>query len=161
MRGGALPPALLFIAFGLALAGAPRKYWALSLATLVTTAITFTFAAIPHRWLETAFLGCWISVIVCAAAVHLAHRAGARAALALSLNAGFWAGSVIALGGSACDLLWSLPGVTVLLPAAWIIRRQMPLAVKVASSWLIAIAVLAATLQLLPVIPGYLPDHLE
>jgi len=29
------------------------------------------------------------------------------------------------------------------------------------SSWVIAIAALAATLQLLPVTPGYLPDHLE
>jgi len=29
------------------------------------------------------------------------------------------------------------------------------------SSWLIAIAVLAAALPYLPVTPGYLPDHLE
>jgi len=29
------------------------------------------------------------------------------------------------------------------------------------SSWIIAIAVLAGTLQLLAVTPGYLPDHLE
>jgi len=31
----------------------------------------------------------------------------------------------------------------------------------VMSSWVIAVAVLALTLQLLPVTPGYLPDHLE
>ena len=28
-------------------------------------------------------------------------------------------------------------------------------------SWLLAILVLAAVLRFLPVIPGYLPDHLE
>jgi hypothetical protein len=39
--------------------------------------------------------------------------------------------------------------------------RFGPLAIKVVSSWVIVIAVLAATLQVLPVTPGYLPDHLE
>jgi hypothetical protein len=33
--------------------------------------------------------------------------------------------------------------------------------IKVVSSWVIAVAILAATLQLLPVTPGCLPDHLE
>jgi hypothetical protein len=81
--------------------------------------------------------------------------------LALALNGGFWAGAVIALAGSPFDLLQSLPAVIVFLPAAWMASLQWPIVVKVASSWLIAIAVLAATLQLLPVTPGYIPDHLE
>jgi hypothetical protein len=37
----------------------------------------------------------------------------------------------------------------------------VPLAPRIVSSWLIAVALLAATLQMLPVTPGYLPDHLE
>jgi hypothetical protein len=32
---------------------------------------------------------------------------------------------------------------------------------KVLASWLIAIAVLVASLSFLPVTPGYQPDHLE
>lgn len=35
------------------------------------------------------------------------------------------------------------------------------LAVKVASSWLIAVAILAVALKFLPVTPGYMPDHLQ
>lgn len=161
MRGGALPPALLFSAFGLALAGAPRRYWASSLATLVITAATLSLADIAPRFLDLGFLGCWMSVITCAAAVHRSDAIGRRGILALSLNAGFWAGAVIALAGSQLDLLKSLPAVILLLPAASILDRRLPVAVKMVSSWLIAIAVLAATLQLLPVTPGYLPDHLE
>jgi hypothetical protein len=51
--------------------------------------------------------------------------------------------------------------VLVLLPAAWIVRSGAPIVLKVISSWLIAIAMLAATLAWLPVTPGYMPDHLE
>ena len=39
--------------------------------------------------------------------------------------------------------------------------RGIALVLKVIASWLIAIAVLAALLHILPVTPGYLPDHLE
>jgi len=38
---------------------------------------------------------------------------------------------------------------------------RLALALKVVASWLIAIAVLAASLSFLPVTPGYQPDHLE
>jgi hypothetical protein len=49
----------------------------------------------------------------------------------------------------------------VAVPASWTVRRHDSIPVKVVSSWVIAIAVLAITLQLLPVTPGYLPDHME
>jgi hypothetical protein len=49
----------------------------------------------------------------------------------------------------------------VLAPAAWIIEWRKPIVIKVVSSWLIAVAALAATLQCLPVTPGYMPDHIE
>jgi hypothetical protein len=42
-----------------------------------------------------------------------------------------------------------------------IVGWRAPIVVKVVSSWLIAVAVLAATLQFLPVTPGYMPDHLD
>jgi hypothetical protein len=68
---------------------------------------------------------------------------------------------LVALGGAQIELLKALPGVLVFWPAAWIAGLRAPVVVKVVSSWLIAVAVLAATLQLLPVTPGYLPDHME
>lgn len=40
-------------------------------------------------------------------------------------------------------------------------HRLLTLAVRVIISWLVAIAVLIATLSFLPVTPGYQSDHLE
>jgi hypothetical protein len=118
-------------------------------------------APVHREWLEGAFLGCWVSVIACAVAVFLPGGVSARGALALSLNAGFWSGAVVAVAGSHFDLLMAVLCVLVVVPGAWIIGARVPIAVKVVSSWLIAVAILAATLQLLPVTPGYLPDHME
>jgi hypothetical protein len=82
-------------------------------------------------------------------------------ALAVAVNAGFWSGAVVAVAGSESDLLRALPAALTIAPASWLIRSRAAIVVKVVSSWLIAVALLAATLQLLPVTPGYIPDHLE
>jgi hypothetical protein len=161
MRGGVVPPALLFAALGLALAFAPRGAWAPSLLALLATLGAFTFLPVPQAWLEGVFLGCWISVIATAASVHLVRGVSPRAALALSVNAGVWTSAVVSLSGSRLDLLKALPCVLILFPAWWAVGRYASIPVKVVSSWVIAIAVLAATLQLLPVTPGYLPDHMD
>jgi hypothetical protein len=161
MRGGVVPPALLFVALGLALAFAPRSAWAPSLLALFASLAAFTFLPVPQVWLEGVFLGCWISVIATAASVHLSRGISPHAALALSLNSGVWASAVTCLSGSRLDLVKALPCVLIFLPASWVVGRHAAIAVKVVSSWVIAVAVLAATLQLLPVTPGYLPDHME
>jgi hypothetical protein len=162
MRGGILPPALLFAALGLTLTSVPRRGWAPSLLALIASLIVTSPVPLPHRWLEGVFLGCWISVIVTAASVHLSRGLHVRAvALALSLNTGFWAGAVASLTGSRADLLTALASVLILWPIALLTARLSPIPVKVTSSWIIVVAALAATLQILPVTPGYLPDHLE
>jgi hypothetical protein len=161
MRGGATPPALLFAALGLGLAFTPRDAWAPSLLAVLVTLVALLFVPIPRAWLEGVFLGCWISVIVTAASVHLARRLSGRAALLLSINAGIWATAVTGLSGSPLDLVKALPCALILWPAAWVMSRYGSIPLKVTSSWLIAIAALAAALQLLPVTPGYMPDHLE
>ena len=161
MRGGMVPPALLFAALGLALAFAPQRTWGPSLLALFATLGVFTFVPVPQTWLEGVFLGCWISVIATAATVHLARGLSAYAALGLSLNAGLWASVVVSMSGSRLDLLKALPWVLILFPASWVVGRYASIPVKVLSSWIIVIAILAATLQLLPVTPGYLPDHME
>jgi len=161
LRGGTLPPALLCAALGLALAFAPRRAWGPSLVALAATATALAIAPVPPGWLEGVFLGCWVSIAAGAATVHLPGGLSPRGAFALSVNAGFWSGAVVALAGSRLDLLKSLLGVLVLLPAALIVGWRAPIVVKVVSSWLIAVAVLAATLQFLPTTPGYMPDHLD
>jgi hypothetical protein len=115
----------------------------------------------PDISTEILFLGCWGSVVASAAAVHLPNGLPGLGALAVAANAGFWSGAVVAVAGSESDLLWALPAALAVAPAVWLIRSRAAIVVKVVSSWLMAVALLAATLQLLPVTPGYMPDHLE
>lgn len=49
-------------------------------------------------------------------------------------------------------------GLAVLPVAGWV---RGPIALRMVGSWLFAIAVLGVVLQLLPVTPGYRPDHLD
>jgi hypothetical protein len=160
MRGGALPPALLFAAFAFALSYAPRRTipWALALAAIMAVAASFT--PIPSGWQDGIFLGCWISVVVAALCVHLPGGVPRPLALALAANSGFWAGVVIAGAGTRLDLLKSLPVCLLCLPGAWLVATGRGIAIKVAASWLIAVSLLAATLQMIPT-PGYKPDHMD
>lgn len=161
MRGGALPPAILFAALGLALATAKPRVQVAGLFVLGVTLAALCQVDLPAAWLEPVFLGCWVSAAITAAAVHLRPVHGKTAAIVLSLNAALWSSGVVALSGRPTDALRALPAVLVLLPASWLIARRALIAVKVSSSWLMAIALLAAFLPFLPVTPGYLPDHLE
>jgi hypothetical protein len=149
---------------GLALAFASRRVWIPSVLVLIFSA---GVVAISHLqvWaapaMEGIFAACWISIVATSVCVYVSRGLSLCAALLLSLNAGIWAGAVIQLSGSSGDFAKALPCILILLPASWVARRYGTIPAKVVSSWLIAVAVLAATLQLLPVTPGYLPDHLE
>ena len=160
MRGGSLPPALLCAAFGLALAFAPRRIFPYALALLAAAALAASFITFPTSWLDGVFFGCWISVIAASLSVHLPKRLGPRLALVLAIDCGFWAGAVIAAAGARTDLLKALPVALLCLPGAWLVATKRGIAVKVATSWLIAIAILAAALPLTPT-PGYMPDHMD
>lgn len=159
MRGGALPPALLAAALGFALAFAPRRMP--PLAVFAGAAGLATLWRPPLGWTDAIFVGCWLTVVVCALLVHLPKPLNTPAALGLGLVAGFWAGAVIAVGGSPPDLLKALPWVLLCLPARWLIDRNGQIAVKVVASWLVAVSVLAATLPATTPTPGYAADHME
>jgi hypothetical protein len=161
MRGGALPPALLCAALGLGLASAKARTALVGLAVLVVMACAIALAPVPGTWSDAVFLGCWASIIASAAIVHGPRTLQDKAALALSLNAGVWTGAVIALASSKVALLEALPLALCAWPAACTRRRGRAIVLKVLASWLMAVAVLAATLQFLPVTPGYLSDHMD
>ena len=161
MRSGIAPAVLLFLALGLALTFAPRRAWVANVFALCAMLAVFVWLPVPPAWLDAAFFGSWISVIVMAAAVHLRRGVSARLALALSLNAGVWAGAAASVSDSRLAVLKVLPSVLIFFPGWWVTARFGSIPIKVVSSWIIAIAVLAGTLQLLAVTPGYLPDHLE
>jgi hypothetical protein len=161
VRGGALPPALLCATVGLALAFAPRRAWLPSLVTLTVTTAVLAALPIPREWLEGVFLGCWASVAATAVTVHLPRGMIASGAVGLSFNAGLWSGAEVALAGSRLDIVKAVACVLLLFPAAFVVDWRASIVVKVVASWLVAVAILAAALQFLPVTPGYLPDHLD
>ena len=160
MRGGALPPALLSAALGLALAYAPPRARAAAVLVLWIAAPVAALVILAPRWEEAVFLACWAGVILAAASVHLPHGLSTRLALALALAVAVLAGAVTAAAGTMPALLVALPWVLVTIPAAWLVAHGRGIAIKVVASWLIAIALLSAALPLTPT-PGYEPDHLE
>jgi hypothetical protein len=161
MRGGALPLALLFTGLSLALTRLPRASWAPSLVGLAVSLGASLMLPIPAIWLEPVYFGCWVSVMATAATVYLSRELRRCAGTVLSFNVGFWAGAMTSLSGSRLPLWDALPCVLLMLPATSIPPRYRLLPVRIVASWIIVVAALAATLQLLPVTPGYLPDHME
>lgn len=161
MRGGALPPAILCAALGLALASGARRSWQLGILVTAFAAGAGAWVRLPADWTDGVFLGCWASIVLNALCVHLATPRRPRWELLLCSNTGIWTGAVISIAGQKVDLLLAIPCTLTLLPASWGIQRGGLIAVKIVSSWLVAVAILAATLQLLPVTPGYLPDHMD
>jgi hypothetical protein len=161
MRGGALPPAILCVALGLALASTDRRVAIAGVLVLAMTASAVAFAPLPPSWTDAAFLGCWLSVAINSSIVYVPGGLGSDTALAISFNSGIWAGAVLALAASRRDLIIALLWSLSVLPAGWTYRRHQWIVLKVVASWLIAIAVLAGALQFLSVTPGYLPDHME
>lgn len=160
MRGGALPAALIFAALGFALSFAPRRIRAPALVAAAVTALAVLQVPFDVSLAEAVYFFCWASVIGAAASVHLPGGLPERAAVVLALVCGAAAGAVLALAGSTRDLAAALLAALVILPASWLVARGDGIAVKVVSSWLIAIAMLAAALPLTPT-PGYAPDHME
>ena len=160
MRGGALPPALLFAALAFALAFAPRACaWP---GTALAAGIAAVTAALrlPLSAVEAAFLACWGTVILAAAMVHLPRGLPSAGALALAAAVGLAAGVIVAVAGTPADLARAAPVLLLVWPARWLRGRGGGVGVKVVASWLIAVAILAATLPVVPT-PGYKPDHME
>lgn len=161
MRGGALTPALLCAALGLSLASAGARAALRGFAVVVVVACAVVLVPVPGTWADAIFLGCCTSTIASAALVHSPRALKDKEGLGLSLNAGVWTGAVIALAPSKVALLEALPLALCAWPAAWARQRGRAIVLNVLASWLIALAVLAATLQFLSVTPGYLPDHMD
>ena len=160
MRGGAVPPALLFAALACLLAFSPRAVRLPAMIAAMITALVVAQVPIAPRAIEIVFLGCWASTVATAAMVHFRQCVRGPVPVLLGLNAGSWAGATVAVAGTTLDLAKASPWLALVLPGAWLVATQRGVAVKVVSSWLIAIALLAAVLPIVPT-PGYVPDHME
>ena len=160
MRGGALPPALLCAALAFALAFVPRRVILPTLLALCAVALLVSLLPLKAVSAELIFAGCWLSIVVTAATVHLRGHFGLAVALLLGANAGLWAGAVVAISGTPTDLARALPVALLAFPAGWLAAHRGAIAVKVVASWLVAVAILAGTLPIVPT-PGYAQDHME
>ena len=151
---------MLCAAVGLMLAFVPRRWIAAGLAVLAVAALGSSFVVWPTAWTDGLFLACWSVVVVGAACVHLPKGAPPALAVAIALAAGTAAGALSVVAGERLDLAIALPAALVAIPGAWLVSTGRGIAVKVASSWLIAAALLSAGLSTVHT-PGYAPDHME
>lgn len=160
MRTAVLPDALLAAALGLTLSyaapSAARQSVVLAGATAIAAAL-FPLAGVSE---DLAFTACWISLLVTAAIIHLPNGPGPWLARALGLNAGLWSGLVTHVQGGVLSVIIALPLLLLCIPGRMIVARKWGIGLKVASSWLIAVAALEIGLNLVPT-PGYKPDHMD
>ena len=160
MRDAVLPDALLAAAVGMALSYAPAKVAAQAAAAMAAAAIAVAVLPLSGVSADFAFCACWLSLIAAAGSVHLPPGQSPWLARALALNAGVWAGLVTHVQGGATAALISLPLILLFIPGQMIVKRNWGIAIKVACSWLIAIAALEIGLMFVPT-PGYAPDHMD
>lgn len=159
MRGGILPPALLFAALGLALSLASARAALIGALAAAAAALAIYWIGVPAAWIEIIFVGCWLSVMGTAALTYLPILPN-RAAIAAAVNVGVWAGAVSAVSGSLAKLMLAVPCVAIAVIGRLLAKRGWTVALRVAASWLIAVSVLVAMLPLIPT-PGYAPDHMD
>lgn len=133
---------------------------AIGVAMLAVASGALWWLAPPARWLETIYVGCWLSVIANALMVCLPVRLPPAIPIAAAAATGAWAGAVTAVSGRGPDLAIALPCVLLCVPGWLIVDRGWAIAVKVLASWLMAVAILATMVSLVPT-PGYVPDHME
>ena len=160
MRGAVLPDALLAAAVGMVLSYAEPKIARQAVAAMAVTAMVV--ALVPWAGVsdDLAFNGCWVGILLTAASVHIPGTPNPWLSRGLALNAGFWAGLVTHVQGGAFAVMMGLPLLILVVPGQMIVRRGWGIAIKVACSWLIAIAALEIGLMMVPT-PGYAPDHMD
>ena len=160
MRGGFLPPAILIAALGLALAFVPLRRALMAAGLMVVVTLIAWWSGPPARWIESIFVGCWLSVIVTAALVHRPATLPPAVFLAAAANVGLWAGLVTSVAGKPRDFAIAIPCILLMFVGRPIVVRGWGIGVKVVASWLTAVAILATMVSLTPT-PGYVQDHME
>ena len=160
MRGAVLPDAMLAASLGLVLSYAKPRQAAEAAGIMAIVALGIAFMPLAGMSDDVAFTGCWIGILAAAASVHLPGGPGPWLARALAVHSGLWAGVVTHVQGGAMAVVMGLPLLLLVIPGQMVVKRNWGIAIKVACSWLIAIALLELGLMLVPT-PGYAPDHMD
>jgi hypothetical protein len=160
MNGGALPFVLMFAAVALALTSlSPTVAWR-SLAALSVSAMIFAAIPVAEESSDFLFVGFWLSMIATAATVFLGRAIPQPVAIGAAINDGAWSGALAAALDMRGAMAFALPLSLLFMAGRWFNRRGYGIALKVLSSWLIAVGALAMFVSLVPT-PGYESDHME
>ena len=157
MSGAALPASLLVLTLALALSSVEAATIRRCLLLLVAVAVPAALLEprVGAAWPTSA--ACWGSVTVTALAVYLPRGLRPPFALLLAANAGLWCGLLAAGDRTAFAALALAP---LALLGRQVVDRGYAIALKVAASWLLAVAILALSLPLFTT-PGNVPDHMD
>ncbi len=160
--GGPVAAGLLLavVAFALAFVASRIAFGAIVVCAASCVATILAVRMPAPGWV---FAGCWSSLIVTALLVYFPQPLQRWPWLALLLagNGGIWAALVVAVEGAARDALPILLTLAVIGPASLCLARGWVLAVRVVTSWLLAVALLVGAIPILVVHPGYVADHKE
>ncbi|MDH4386790.1 MAG: hypothetical protein QE280_15280 [Caulobacter sp.] len=155
-----LAGSLLSAALGLSLGCAPWRILMIAAGFWAAIILCAGYSSVPATWSSILASAAFASVILNAATSYLPKGPGPYLSLGMAANAGLWTGALLAAGGRQDLLALVAPWIFLALPAGWLIRKGARIAVQVAASWLIAVAVLAVALPLVSV-PAYQSDHME
>ena len=160
--GGPVAAGLLLAVVAFALAFAGRRIASGGIVAGVAACLaTILLVRVPApSWV---FAGCWASLIATALSVYFpqALQRWPWLALPLAANGGVWAPLVVATQAAATDVLPILATLALIIPASLCVARGWALAVRVVTSWLLAVALLVGAIPYLVVHPGYVADHRE
>lgn len=160
MNGGILPLLLISATIGLALSFAGRRQAWIGAGAVASAALLTSLFPIAQSGSKIAFAGLWISMIITAAMVYLPRDWPTHWAIPVSAIGGGWAGAVASLSDRRWELVLALPLSLLFMLGRPIVSRGYGVAIKVAASWMIAIAALSLFVSMMPH-PGYVPDHME
>lgn len=151
---------LATLAFALAFMP-PRARWravAVATAALLTTAVLAP--AIPEH---IALTGWGVALIAVAIAVYVPAIAARHPILPLlgALGSGGWSGALLAADEPGSAAAYALGFAGIAAAASLAVHLGWGLALRVATSWVVAVAILVGTMPYFVAHPGYVPDHRE
>jgi hypothetical protein len=160
MRDTLLPVALLGASLGLSTGLAPAGTIRICVLTLAAMAVTV--GCVRGEVTDHILVPAWIAVALGAGTSWLpVHRRRHAMMLGLGCLSGGLAGTLPTASAGMSITVFASALTLAAAASAILFARGWILPARVVASWLVAIAALNVTLTLLPVTPGYLPDHLE
>ncbi|MGY4395438.1 hypothetical protein ACVWZA_000599 [Sphingomonas sp. UYAg733] len=160
MRDTLLATALLGASAGLSAGLSPVgsiRLCLLALATSAATAICLHGVATDRMLIPG-----WTAIAIGAGTTWLPARIRRPALMPLLAGlCGAIAGSLPSNSTTTSIMIFALGLTLATTASAMLFARGWLLPTRVVASWLVAIAALNVTLTVLPVTPGYMPDHLD